>query len=606
MVLYRDDRIVSLRPKAIETLAVLVSNAGQVVSKEVLIEKVWPETFIEENALSRNIHEIRKKLSEIEPGEYIETVTRRGYRFVAEFDKRESDRSDTSPSLPIPYKRPVRWHFVGIVLLGVFLLSSFTLWIGLNGYGEGSGISRNKRNIRTIAILPLKPLDKDEESAVISLGISDELAARMAGLDQFAVRPFSAVKRYENNERDPLEIGRELGVDAVLGGTFRREGNRFRVNLRLWDVRDGAQLWSEGFDVVESDIFRLQDQIALKVANDLLRDLQDSETAGLSERPTENAEAYRLYLRGRFAWNKRTEASLLESVRYFNEAIELDPAFALAYAGLANSYVIFNDYGVAPPEESYPKAKAASKRALEIRPDMAEARTALSYVLATYDWDFPAADSEYRKAIAADPEYATAQQWYGEMLLTLGRFKEASERLEKAKEIDPLVPIIRSELAVVKYYEGKYAESIAEFKKLKVEFPDFPTSYLFLARNYEQLGRHNEAVAEELEYWRRQGFSEERLASLRAAFDSGGLDSYLAALARLQEKDSRQQYVYDYRLVHVFGRMKDRERTLKWLRKGVENRSANIYKVLIDPVFGFLRDDPDFKVLLKEMNLPVK
>ena len=303
LVLYRNGEIVQLKPKALETLRVLVKSGGAGVSKEDLIEEIWPETFVEENSLSRNIHELRKALSELEEGEYIETIPRRGYRFIPEVSQPvdhelvDMPADDVGRTVPASETRKepgrVRWHFVAIVLLGVFLLSSFTLWWEFSGYNNSSDVARNKRSIKSVAILPLATLQKSPEDEALSMGLSDALIGKIADFRLFAVRPLSAVRKYGLSDMSAIKIGQELRVDAILVGTIQRSGNKLRVNLHLWDVRDGAQLWTRSFEEVESDLFRLQEAMALQVAEDLVVDLTDSETKGLKKRPTENQNAYK-------------------------------------------------------------------------------------------------------------------------------------------------------------------------------------------------------------------------------------------------------------------------------------------------------------------------
>lgn len=617
MVLRRDDEIIHLKPKAVETLAALVRRRGEVATKDEMILEVWPDSFVEENSLSRNIHEIRKSLSEHVDKEFIETIPRRGYRFTSEvtvLDPEDDAPIDGAAGMPgdlpenslsgeRPPQKMVRWHFVAIVLLGALLVSSFSLWWNFSGAGELSSVPLNRRNIKSVAILPLASLDKAQESQILSLGLSNELIGKIAGFNRFVVRPLSAVRKYAGTDEDVIEIGKKLEVDAILVGTLQKSGEVLRINVRLWDVRDGAQIWSKSFEEVETDLFDLQEDVAVQVAENLVSDLSDSEKSTLRKRPTIDPDAYRLYIRGRYLWDKRSNNGLQESVKTYKQALDLDPSFALAYAGLADSYVVFNDYGLAPPEESFPKARSAAQKALEIDPDLVEPRTTLAYVLATYDWKYSEAEAEYRKAIELNPNYATAHQWYGEMLTAQGRFEEAEARLLKAKELDPLAPIIRSELGVVKYYAGRYDDSIADFKKLKAEFPEFATSYIFLARCYEQKGLYKEAVDEELGYWKLKEMNPARISRLRETYSLDGYKFYLELLASGLEIDAKVQYVPEYRLTHTYARLRNREKLMSWLQKGVVNRSANINKVFIDPSFTFVKNDPGFQQQLRKMNL---
>lgn len=262
---------------------------------------------------------------------------------------------------------------------------------------------------------------------------------------------------------------------------------------------------------------------------------------------------------------------------------------------------MLNDYNAAAPDEAYPKAKAAAFKALEIDPNLVEPRTTIAFVLATYDWNFPEAEREYRRVIEINPNYVTAHQWYGELLYTVKRFAEAEIELKRATELDPLAPIIQSELGVVMYYSGKYDEAIGHYSKLKQEFPNFPTTYLFSAWSYEQKQMPDESFAEEIIFWKLQGVDEATLGEMERIYRQKGRTAYLREIARMLEKTAQGgQLFVEYRLIHTYARLRDREKTLEWLEKGIKKRSANIIKVNLDPNFDFLRDDERFQMLQRE------
>jgi DNA-binding winged helix-turn-helix (wHTH) protein/TolB-like protein len=619
-VLWIENEPVNLPLKEIELLCVLTENCGQVVTKDELLNQVWAGSFVEESNLSRHIYLLRKTFEELgESADLIQTVPRRGYRFTGEINYPynsnlivekhiltrtlvEEIPENLKPVSPEKDQNQLksgarnRYLFLtGGILLTLSVLVS--IW-----YLRSNPTVIVKSPVKTITILPFQSLNDKEEERILGLGITESLVSRLGSLEQIIVRPMNSVKQISEHETDPLEIGRKSKADAILTGSFQSVSGRFRMNVRLLRVSDGSQIWAENFDEKETDIFKLQDSLSAQTAKYLIDRLSPREEQKLAARPTENFDAYKLYLRGRNSWAKRTPEGFWESIRSFQAAIDIDPAFALAYAGLADSYVLLNDYNAAPPDEAYPKAKAAAQKALEINPNLVEPRTTIAYVLANYDWNYPAAEREYRWVIEQNPNYATAHQWYGEMLYTTKRFAESEIELKRAAELDPLAPIIQCELGVLRYYEGKYDETISLNGKIRQVFPDFPSSYLFTSWAYERKQMNNEAFAEEIVFWKLQGVDEPILKEMERAFRTEGYTAYMHEIAKMLEKAAQSGHLFhDYRLVHIYGRLRDREKTLEWLEKGIKNHSSGINKVPLDSNFDFLRNDERFQTLEHEL-----
>lgn len=621
-VLWRGNETVALPPKATDVLACLLEEHGELVDREELLRFVWQDTFVEEGNLNHAISVLRKALG---TGAIIQTVARRGYRFTADVTESGND-SDTgilvarqtitetfvdeheefsdgySAAEPKPLlSSGLRRRWVPAAAVLFVIAGAGLVWYLYSRAGASSAVATS--STKTLVILPFRSLNEREVDKTLALGITENLAARLGSLDQLIVRPMSSAGRLAETESDPLVIGRKLGSDAVIDGSYQIVEGRIRVVVRLLDVADGSQIWTGTFEEAEGDIFKLQDSLSAQAARQLTDRLTRQQQQLLAAHATENVEAYKYYVRGRHAWNKRTADSLLESVRFFQSAVDADPTFALAYSGMADSYVVMNDYDAAPPNECYPKAKAAALRALEIQPDLVRPRVTLAYVLATYDWNFRQAEGEYRRALEMDPNYATAHQWYGEMLVSIKRFPEGEIELTKAGELDPLSPIIQSEIAVNLYYSGKYDEMIAHYAKLKQEYPAFPTSYLFSAWAYEQKGLYDQAFAEEIQYWQLQKVADTDLKELESRYKQGGRMEFLKYLASVFERSANDQYFHEYRLINIYGRLRDREKILEWLEKGIEKRSSNVVKVFIDPNFVFMRDDPRYQAALSKMNL---
>ncbi|HXG63884.1 MAG TPA: winged helix-turn-helix domain-containing protein, partial [Blastocatellia bacterium] len=408
-LLSRDGRPVPLTPKLFQTLLALIVNSGQVVTKEDLISQVWPDAIIEEHGLTQNIFLLRKALGEDADGHpYIETIPKVGYRFVApvtEVDDQgpallveKTDRARAlqtaeeeivpqegatvaAPAAPQAFipardrKSGAGWGTAWVALAAVALLAGLMAAVAYVRSANQPTRSEALAGVRSIAVLPFKPLGADASDEYLGLGMADTLITKLSNIGQITVRPTSAIRRYAGQDADALAAGREQKVEAVLEGSIQRAGERIRLTVRLLHVRDGAPLWSYKCDELSTDIFAVQDAISEKVAEALTLELTGEERKRLAKHYTENTEAYQLYLQGRYFWNKRSGEGFRKALDYFHQAIEKDPNYALAYVGVADSYTMLADYDLLPPKAAAAQAKAAATRALEIDDTLAEAHT---------------------------------------------------------------------------------------------------------------------------------------------------------------------------------------------------------------------------------------
>jgi TolB-like protein len=547
----------------------------------------------------------------------IQTVPRRGYRFVADVSRVGEEeveefiverRTVSQTTITATDDAPARlvaspsnrkpWIVALAVLVVVTLAFAFFRPTRSNAVGGTK---------RTIAILPLRPLATGSHDSPEDLGagITENLASRLGGLKQLTVLSTRAASRLAELETDPLVIGTKLGADAVLDGSYQTEGGRILLVTRLLNVTDGAQIWAGSFDEPENDLFRLQDNLASQAARSLIDRLTEEQEQLLAKRSTEDVEAYKLYLRGRHEWSKRTADGFEKSIAAYRQAIDRDPSFSLAHAGLADTYAVLADYYIEPAAEAFPKAKASALRALDIDPDSAHARTTLAYILATFDWNYAEAEREYKAAIEAEPNYATAHQWYGEMLCALHRYDESEVELSKAVELDPLVPVTLSERAVLLYYKGELDASLAAFADLKRDHPTFATSFIFSAWIYGLKGDDRRAFDDEMIYLRLQGLDEPALQEMRAAFEKGGRQAFLTKVTERNVRAADEGAFPQYKFAHAFARLRDREQTLYWIERCLDTHAPNIIKIASDRNFDFLRDDPRFQAAVARLNLPV-
>jgi TolB-like protein/DNA-binding winged helix-turn-helix (wHTH) protein/lipoprotein NlpI len=625
-LLLREGRVVPLKPKVIETLLVLVERRGEVLGKDALMGLLWPEQFVEESNLTQNIYVLRKTLGET-PGapEFIETIPRRGYRFIAAVTERTADGdgappengaeapdaasadaevvdesgaveiAESEPSVITPrpsstVERPARRRTGALVVAALLLVGLFVgavFWVLIGGRSAGGA------SVRSVAVLPFKPLGAEAEEAYLGPGMADALITKLSGNGRVAVTPTSAVLRYGGAGQDPRAAGRELGVDAVLDGKVQRAGEQVRVTVQLVRVSDGATLWAEKFDGEFSNIFRIQDAVAERAASALTLRLDGDERARTRKHYTENAEAYQAYLKGRYFWNKRTPEGFRKGVEYFRRAIEVDPAYALAYAGLADCYVRLGDRGGEEERGAVARGTEAVVKALELDDSLAEAHAAAGFIKFRFEWDFAGAEREYRRALELDPDYSEAHQWYAFQLLARGRRDEADREIARALELDPVSLGNNEARALYLYFSRRYEESLAQCRKTLEMEPEFAPTHYVLALDYEQLKRYDEAEAE----LRHSG----ALAALAHVLVAAGKNAEArAVLAQLQELSARGEAApADVALAHLG--LGERERALDWYERAADARGLRPAWLLLDPRLDPLRDSPRFAALLKRL-----
>jgi tetratricopeptide (TPR) repeat protein len=426
---------------------------------------------------------------------------------------------------------------------------------------------------------------------------------RLSQLRGLKVSPRSVVLQYKGKEVDPIKIGSELGVSAVLSGRIVQRGDNLTISVELVDVRHNTLLWGEQYDRKMSELLTTQREIAQEIVEKLKAKVSGGET-GLARHYTENNEAYQLYLKGRFYWNKRTGEALEKAADYFNQAIQKDPSFALAFAGLADCYVVPGN--PLPPSEKMPKAKEAALRALQLDDRLAQAHTSLARVLATYDWDWTGAEKEYKRAIELDPRYAIAHQWYSGCLEALGRNTEMMAERKIAQELDPLSLTTNFAMGLTFYYRRNYDQAIEQFQKTLELEPNFPPVLIFLPAAYEQQGKFDQAIAE---FQKGLAVKEggERyliLGGLGHAYAlSGKKTEALAVLNELKQK-SQQKYVPGDSIALVCVGLGDKDQAFAWLEEAYKQHAFQIQFLKLEPRWDSLRSDPRFGALVRRMGLP--
>jgi serine/threonine protein kinase/TolB-like protein len=458
--------------------------------------------------------------------------------------------------------------------------------------------------IESIAVLPFENQNRDPSVEWLSDGVTESIINNLAQLPNLRVSPRGTVFHYKGTQKDPLAVGKELGVRAVLSGRFLQTGDDVTISVELVDVRDNKQLWGDRFNHKVSDALMMQQEISQQISERLRLKLSGTEQQKMmAKRNTTNPEAYQLYLKGKFYWNKRTGESLKQAAELYRQAIEKDPNYALAYSGLAETFVLFSSYDVAPANDSMPQAKAAALRALAIDDSLAEAHTALGFYLSNYEWNRDGSEKEYRRAIELKPEYATAHHWLGADLVYVKRLDDSLNELRRGEELDPLSPIIGTNLGDTLVFARRYDEAIAQYKRILVSNPNFAYTHRALGWAYGSKGMYPEAIAETRSSIQLNDTSSAKGFLGLWLAKSDERDEALKLLGELKQGSTRA-YVQSYDLALIYIGLGDKEEALNYLEKHMLSHAetANAYSVA--PELDDLRSEPRFKEMLKRMNLP--
>lgn len=567
-VLLRRNDIVPLAVKAFEILAYLVRHHGKVISKEALMKHVWPDCFVEENNLSQNVSALRRALSDDpEKPKYIETIPRRGYRFIGEIREQPSVNAAT-PETPAP--------------------------------PATTNATRASR-VKSLAVLPFQCFGGGSAAEFLDIGLADALITKLSNVEQIEVRPTGSILRYKGAAPDWVKAGSELNVDALLHGCVQLSGDKVRVTVQLVAAADGITLWAGQFDEPFTDIFTVEDSISQQVVRTLVIRLSKEERQRLTQRSTSNPEAHQAYLRGRHFWNRRTESDLQKSVRCFQEAVAHDPGYALAYAGMADSFTVLGGYGILSPDESYKRARAAATQALEIDDRLAEAHTSLGDVAMYYDWRAADAERHYLRAIDLRPDYATAHHFYAWYLVAKGEFSAAAAEMRRAQEIDPLSPMINTTLGLPAYFSGDFDQAIRQISKALELDPNFPQAQIYLGRAYLHSGQRApglEAIERAVEPGENRPLI---LSAFAHALAVNGKTAEAVQLLNQLIALRQTRYVSAYHIATVFSGLGDLEQAMHWLNQAFADRVNQMVILEPDPVWKALRADQRFRELIKRV-----
>lgn len=590
---------VSLTDKAFDALVYLVEHAGRLVTKDELLRALWPTTVVEENSLYVTISALRRSLKDDSDGErLIATIAGRGYQFVAEVRavsapaSGSSAKAEAAPVIeaqPDGWTQARNWRLPAAIATAAVLATVVIVAV----MRRSESVHDASGPVRTLAVLPFKPLTAADRNESLELGMTETL---ITGLNEgnLSVTPLSSVRRYAGMESDSLAAGRDLGVQAVLEGHIQRAGDTLRVSARLLNVGDGRQLWAQRYDEPFTDIFSVQDAIAERVRAALTVELASRKLPAL-RRYTENAEAYQQFANGRYDAQR---LAMPEALAHYEQAVALDPGFALAYVGIAEIRSTLGVFGAVAPSETFPQAQQAVEKALEIAPDLGEAYASLGHIKVQYEHDWPGAMRAYGRAIDLNPNYAFAHLLLGLHLATRGRFDDGIAELRTAQALEPAQPSYSALIGMVLIYQRRYDAAIEQLQSTLEMNPDFPTTNTYLALAYLRRGDYDKAMdhlGRTKAHTPGSGAYRGQILAL-----SGRRDEAAQELGRLLAV-SKQRYVPAYDIATIHASLGNADRTFEWLGRAFEERSQLIHWLPWDAVFDGIRSDARYAPLVARL-----
>jgi TolB-like protein/DNA-binding winged helix-turn-helix (wHTH) protein/tetratricopeptide (TPR) repeat protein len=583
---------VKLRPKTFEALRYVVVNAGRLVSKEELVRAVWPDSFVSDNSLAQCFLEIRKALED-DDQRIIKTVSRRGYVFDVPVQKGPGHLTQILPAEPQRVATANKAVHIGLskrvgwAALAALAIAAIGVWI--------LGPARSPRPVPpAVAVLPFQSLVGSESDEFLELGMADALITKLSNVSEITVRPTSAVRTYTDRKRDPVQIAKQLRVAYVLDGSLQEKEGRIVVTVQLIGVPEGRPLWAERYQDASGDIFAVQDAISTRVATALAPKLTGEENRRLQKNVTSDVEAFRLYLRGRYVWEQRTDTGLRRAIAYYEQAIRRDPHFALAYAALAECYGPLMQLSFMSALEALPKMEEAASRAVELDDTLAEAHTALAATRMN-EWDWPSTEREYKRAIALNPNEEMAHRWYGYFLDAMGRPTESLEEWKRAYELNPASPS-NAWLGWALYRVGRSQEALTFLQETVKLNPDFPQAHERLGNVYVGLRSFDKA----LEQFSAPDELSKRMYVLARAGQGATARSHLVQFLKLPPS---QRPGAEMGIAAVYLALGDRETALSWLETAYRERNPQLMFLKVDERFSTLRSEPGFQELLRRVRL---
>jgi len=597
--LRRNGARVKLQEQPLQILQALLQNPGRVVSREDLHKRIWPAgTFVDfDRGLYSALARLRGALSDsAESPRFIETLPRRGYRFIARVEAITSKPPEDASSTAVPRQSARRQVILalaslalGTCLILAFLLRSRIPW--------NQRLTHAAAPIRSLAVLPLENLSGDAAQEYFADGMTDELITALAQLGNVRVISRSSVMRFKGAKTPLPQIAQELHVDAIVEGSVVRSGEHVRITAQLVDASADRHLWAQSYERDLRDVVVLQSEVARAIVREVSGRLTPRQRARMDAARPANPEAYVAYLKGRyFIHNQRSAEGARKSLEYSLQAVQIDPDWPMAYAGLADSYVSAGYLSALPPKEVLPRAKSTAEKALQLDPDLSEAHVALGAVLENLDFDYTAAEREFKRAIEFSPSSSYAHQSYADYLANLGRANEAISEIRLAQQLDPMSFWVSRDVGRIFYEARRYDEALGALREAAEMNPNSPVVYNWLSWTYDKKGMIPQSIEMDLKDEAVHGASEETLFKLRKAFEKSGQRGYLR---RKIETTRDDPYVSG----QINARLGNQDEAFRWLETAYERRSGFVALLKVDPELDNLHSDPRFQTLLHRMNL---
>jgi TolB-like protein/DNA-binding winged helix-turn-helix (wHTH) protein len=604
---------VPLQGLPVQVLNILLENPGHIVTRDELRARLWPaDTFVDfDHSLHNAIARLREALGEnANNPRFIETLPRRGYRFIGSLDSSVIAQTVEPIAHPVETEVAPRrrfWRVFMPAVLALVTVSAVVVGFNLGGVRSKLFGKPPSAHIDSIAVLPLKNLSDDREQDYFADGMTEALITDLGKVRALRVISRTSVMRYKDTKKPLPEIARELQVDALVEGTVARSGDRLRITANLVQASPERHLWAESYERDLRDVIALQNDMARTITQQIQVELTPEEHSRLSTSHTVDPEAYKLYIKGRYFWVKRNRESFDRAMDYFQQAIDRDPTYAAPYSGLADCYVLFGssfDVGGLAPNEVEPKAKAAALRALELDNSLSDAHNSLAYVKLTYDWDWPGAEAEFKRSLELNPGYAHGHHWYAHLLLSSGRRDEAFEESNRALELDPVSPIINLHLGWHYLYTRQYDRALDQLAKTLELDPGYALAHWYRGLAYEQKKMYPEALRE-------MGKGKDLLPGNLAvqsdighvyavSGDKGAAERVIAGL----KEESVRRYVNQYELALIYVGLDQNDQAFERLDNAFREHSDQLIYLKVDPRLDPIRSDPRFKDLVRLVGIP--
>lgn len=618
---------VKLQPQPLRVLVLLASNPGELVTREEIQQAIWEGvTFVDfEHGLNFCIKQIRAALGDnAQAPRFIETLPRRGYRFIAEVEQTPKETSQIVAASVLSHSTTARTLEAGVSIEEQPLAShsswgarsrvaraaalAIVLLLFVGGYTAWKLLAKSavpSRGKVMLGVMPFENLSGDPEQEYFSDGMTEELIAQLGSLQpaKLGVIARTSAMTYKRGNRDIGQIASELKVDYVLEGSVRRDADHVRITAQLIQVSDQTHLWSESYDRSTQNTLAVQTDVARNIARVLALKLLPGERTSSPADASISADAFDAFLKGRYLWNKGRSDDVEKSIGFYKQALELAPGYAPALAGLADSYILLGMYYTMPPIDAYSKAKPAATRALELDDELAEAHTALGTILFRFDWAWPQAEAQFKRAIELNPSYGRAHHDYAWLLVALERFDEAVNEIKRAQELDPLSPLANSDVGWVYLRARRYDDAINQIERTLELEPEFASAQACLERAYRLKGMDKEAVDSAHKSMIRSGATAQELKALENHDSGAAMRSVLLWRLKKAEETARSRPTSPYRSAAQHAELGEADAAFEWLERAFTERDSELVSLKVDPAFDSVRSDGRYAGLLRRIGL---